>query len=97
LTTEPVMRQFLQLDADLSTVAGMCQQAKAFLDSASAAMAKALRAAGAAMPDAELSAVSELHIRLACSLASGASGRLDTRDDAAVREYARKHLAPLVW
>ncbi|MCV7259707.1 TetR/AcrR family transcriptional regulator [Mycobacterium shimoidei] len=97
LTTEPVMRQFLQLDADLSTVAGMCQQAKAFLDSASAAMAKALRAAGAAMPDAELSAVSELHIRLACSLAQVPSRRLDTRDDAAVREYARKHLAPLVW
>lgn len=97
LTTEPVMRKFLRLDADLLSVAGVYQEAKAFLDSASTAMAKALRAAGATMPDAELLAVSELHIRLATSLAQVPTEVLDARDDATVREYARKHLAPLVW
>jgi AcrR family transcriptional regulator len=97
LTTEPVMRKFLQLDADLTSVAGVYQEAEAFLNNASLAMAKALRAAGAIMPDAELQAVSELHIRLACSLAQVPTKVLDARDDDAVREYARKHLAPLVW
>lgn len=97
LTTEPVMRKFLRLDADFTPVAGMYQEAKAFLDSASTAMAKALRAAGATMPDGELLAVSELHIRLASSLAHVPTRLIDTRDDDAVREYARKHLAPLVW
>lgn len=97
LTTEPVMRKFLQLDADLMAVPGIFAEAEAFLDSASAAMAKALRAAGAAMPDHDLAAVAELHIRLACSLAQVPSKVLDVGDDAAVRAYARTHLAPLVW
>ncbi|OBI44583.1 TetR family transcriptional regulator [Mycobacterium kyorinense] len=97
LTTEPVMRKFLQLDAELMAVPGIFAEAEAFLDSASAAMAKALRAAGAAMPDHDLAAVAELHIRLACSLAQVPSKVLDVSDDAAVRAYARTHLAPLVW
>lgn len=97
LTTEPVMRKFLQLDAELLAVPGIFAEAEAFLDSASAAMAKALRAAGAAMPDHDLAAVAELHIRLACSLAQVPSKVLDVSDDAAVRAYARMHLAPLVW
>lgn len=97
LTTEPVMRKFLQLDGDLTSMAGVYQEAEAFLDNASLAMAKALRAAGATMPDAELVAVAELHIRLACSLAQVPTKVLDADNGAAVRAYARKHLAPLVW
>ncbi|ORV09635.1 TetR/AcrR family transcriptional regulator [Mycobacterium celatum] len=97
LTTEPVMRKFLQLDSDLTAVAGVYQEAQAFLDNASLAMAKALRAAGATMPDDELLAVAELHIRVACSLAQVPTKVLDASDDDAVRAYARKHLAPLVW
>lgn len=96
LTTEPVMRRFLRLDTDFTAVAGAYDQAPAFLHHASSAMAKALRAAGATMPDADLLSVAELHIRLACSLAQMPSPALDVNDDDAVREYARKHLAPLV-
>jgi AcrR family transcriptional regulator len=96
LTGEPIMRRFLQLDGDLTAMTGMFDEAEEFLQSASAAMAKGLRAAGATMPDAELLAVSELHIRLACSLAQVRTPVLDVTDDAAVRAYARKHLAPLV-
>jgi AcrR family transcriptional regulator len=95
LTAEPVMRRFLRLDGDLS--AGMYDEAEEFLESASAAMARALRAAGATMPDADLLAVSELHIRLAGSLAQVRTPVLDVGDDGAVRSYALKHLAPLVW
>ena len=96
LTGEPIMRRFLQLDGDLTAMTGMFEEAEEFLQSAAAAMAKGLRAAGATMPDAELLAVSELHIRLACSLTQVRTPVLDVTDDAAVRAYARKHLAPLV-
>jgi AcrR family transcriptional regulator len=99
LTGEPIMRRFLQLDGDLSlsTLSGMFDVAKEFLESASAAMAKALRAAGATMPDDDLLAVCEVHIRLAASLAQVRTPVLDVTDDDAVRTYARQHLAPLVW
>lgn len=97
LTGEPIMRRFLQLDGDLTAMTGMFDEAEEFLESASAAMAKALRAAGATMPDNDLLAVSELHIRLACSLAQVRTPVLDVTDDDAVRAYAQKHLAPLVW
>lgn len=97
LTSEPVMRKFLRLDDDLTALSGMYQQAEVFLDSASAAMAKALRAAGATMPDADLHAVAELHIRVACSIAQVPTSVLDAHDDAAVRGYARRFLASLVW
>jgi AcrR family transcriptional regulator len=97
LTGEPIMRRFLQLDGDMSAMTGMFGEAKAFLESASTGMAKALRAAGAEMPAEDLLAVCELHIRLAASLAQVRSSALDVTDDDEVRAYARKHLAPLVW
>ena len=97
LTTEPVMRRFLRLDSDFTAVAGAYHEVQTLLSSASAAMAKALRAAGATMPDADLLAVAELHIRLASSLAQVPTPVLDVTDDDAVRAYARQHLAALVW
>lgn len=97
LTSEPVMRRFLRLDGDLTVMAGMFDEAEEFLQSASAGMAKGLRAAGATMPDADLLAVCELYIRLATSLAQVRTPVLDVRDDDAVRAYALAHLAPLVW
>jgi AcrR family transcriptional regulator len=96
LTGEPVMRRFLQLDGDFTATAGMLDEARVFLVSASTAMAKALRSAGATMPDSDLLAVAELHIRLAASLVQVSSPVLDVTDDNAVTAYARTHLAPLV-
>jgi AcrR family transcriptional regulator len=96
LTTEPAMRRFLQLDGDTTMSAGMREAAEQFLESASAAMASALRKAGATMADPELLAVAELYIRLATSLAQINSRVLDTDDIAAVRLYAQRHLAQLV-
>ncbi|MCV7382379.1 TetR/AcrR family transcriptional regulator [Mycolicibacter longobardus] len=97
LTTDPVVRKLLRLDAGVPTMAGMYQEAEVFLDSASTAMAKALRAAGATMPDEDLVAAAELHVRLAASIAQVPTSVLDARDEAAVRAYAKKFLAPLVW
>ncbi|MBO0679190.1 TetR/AcrR family transcriptional regulator [Mycolicibacterium sp. S2-37] len=96
LTGEPVMRRFLQLDGDFTAMTGMFDEARTFLTSAGTAMAKALRAAGATMSDADLLAVCELHIRLAASLVQVTTDVLDVTDDDAVTAYARTHLAPLV-
>jgi AcrR family transcriptional regulator len=96
LTTDPTMRRFLQLDGDVTVSAGMREAAEQFLASASAAMAKTLRAAGATMGDSDLLAVAELHIRVATSLAQVSTHVLDTTDDEAVRRYARQHLAQLI-
>lgn len=96
LATDPVMRRFLQLDGDFTATADMVDEARLFLASAAKAMAKAMRAAGAAMPDADLLAVCDLHIRLATSLVQVRTGTLDVDDDEAVSRYARAHLAPLV-
>jgi AcrR family transcriptional regulator len=96
LTGEPVMRRLLQLDGDFTATAGMFDEARVFLMSAAGALAKALRAAGATMPDRDLLAVAELHIRLAASLVQVGSDVLDVTDDDAVAAYARTYLAPLV-
>ena len=143
LTTMPVLRQFLHLDAGTVIVVGMVDEdgehvavlnvgdsrvylfaagelrrltedhslvetlvakkiyvvddAQDFLVVAARAMAEGLRLAGAQMPDAHLQAVAELHIRLACSFAQVPTVVLDVDDQEAVRDYARRHLAPLVW
>lgn len=91
------MRRFLQLDGDFTATTGMFDEARMFLVSAATAMAKALRAAGATMPDDALLAVCELHIRLAASLVQVSTPVLDVTDDDAVTRYARTYLTPLVW
>ncbi|MBB2989539.1 AcrR family transcriptional regulator [Mycolicibacterium iranicum] len=96
LTGEPVMRRFLQLDGEFAATTEMVNEARLFLVSAATAMAKALRAAGATMPDDELLAVAELHIRLAASLVQVDTDTLDVDDDDAVARYAETYLAPLV-
>lgn len=96
LRGEPVMRRFLQLDGDFTATTGMIDEARLFLLSAATAMAKGLRAAGATMPEDDLQAVAELHIRLATSLVQVDTPALDVTDDEAVTAYARKHLAPLI-
>lgn len=97
LTGEPVMRRFLQLDGNFTATTGMFDEARMFLVSAATAMAKALRAAGATMPDDALLAVCELHIRLAASLVQVSTPVLDVTDDDAVTRYARTYLTPSVW
>lgn len=96
LTGEPVMRRFLQLDGEFTATIEMVAEARLFLVSAATAMATALRAAGATMPDDALLAVAEVHIRLATSLVQVNTAVLDVTDDDAVARYARTYLAPLV-
>ncbi|BBY34630.1 TetR family transcriptional regulator [Mycolicibacter minnesotensis] len=97
LISDPVVRKLLRLDAGVPMMAGMYREVEVFLDSASGAMAKALRAAGATMPDEELVAAAELHVRLAASIAQVPTSVLDPGDEQAVSAYATKYLAPLIW
>ncbi|MGV9858732.1 TetR/AcrR family transcriptional regulator [Gordonia sp. NPDC003425] len=56
-----------------------------------------LRAAGASMPDEDLRLVAETQFRLITSFALTKSHALDIDDPQAVRRYAEKFLAPMIW
>jgi TetR/AcrR family transcriptional regulator len=56
-----------------------------------------LRRSGATMPDDELNIVAELMMRVAYTYILNPGGNLDMTDDAAVHDYARRYLAPLVY
>jgi TetR/AcrR family transcriptional regulator len=60
-------------------------------------IAGSLRRSGVTMPDEDLNAVSEILYRLAVSLLLNPEGQLDTFDSRAVRRYAERYLARLVW
>lgn len=60
-------------------------------------VAATLRHSGAEMPEEDLLAVSEILIRVAMSLMLLPHGQLDSTDPAAVRRYAERYLARLVW
>ncbi len=60
-------------------------------------VASTLRRSGATMPDHELHVVAELMMRVAYTYILNPGGHLDMTDDAAVRSYATRYLAPLVY
>lgn len=59
-------------------------------------VARTLRRSGATMPDHELHVVAELMLRIAYTYLLNPFGSVDMTDDAQVRGYAAKYLAPLV-
>ncbi|MFL6159750.1 MAG: TetR/AcrR family transcriptional regulator [Marmoricola sp.] len=60
-------------------------------------VATTLRTSGATMPEAELNVVAELMMRVAYTYILNPGGNLDMTDDRAVRDYATRYLAPLVY
>ncbi|HEY9312383.1 helix-turn-helix domain-containing protein [Williamsia sp.] len=56
-----------------------------------------LRAAGASMPEPDLRMAAETQFRLVSSFAVTSSFALDIDDADAVRAYAAKFLAPMIW
>ncbi|MGC4933258.1 hypothetical protein ACLQ3C_06205 [Gordonia sp. DT30] len=49
------------------------------------------------MPEPDLRLVAEILFRLVTSFATTSSHAIDVDDDDALREFATKFLAPLVW
>jgi TetR/AcrR family transcriptional regulator len=96
LTREiPLLARLAQTEPELVTAAGAASHSSLVLGSA-ARVAATLRRAGATMPDADLATVSELMLRVSWTFLLNPQGTLDVGDDAQVRAYARRYLAPLV-
>jgi AcrR family transcriptional regulator len=96
LTREiPLLARLAQTEPDVVTAAGAASQSSLVLGSADR-VAATLRRAGATMPDGELLEVAELMLRLSWTYLLNPRGGLDVTDESAVRDYARRYLAPLV-
>jgi AcrR family transcriptional regulator len=96
LTREiPLLARLAETEPELVTAAGAVSHSSLVLRSA-ARVAATLRRAGATLPDDELETVAELMLRLAWTYLLNPRGRLDVDDEAQVRDYARRYLAPLV-
>lgn len=59
-------------------------------------IARTLRRCGADLPDADLADVADILLRVAVGIIMFPTDRLDTSDDAAVRDYAARYLVPIV-
>lgn len=64
---------------------------------AAAQVATTLRRSGVTMSDEDLAAVAEILVRIAVSVMLNPQGQLDITDQDAVRRYAERYLARLVW
>lgn len=96
LTREiPLLARMVETEPEIITGAGAKSHSSLVLGTADQ-VAKTLRRSGATMPDDELHVVAELMLRLAYTYLLNPRGNLDLTDDTAVRDYARRYLAPLV-
>jgi AcrR family transcriptional regulator len=91
----PLLARLVETEPEIITGVGGGSHTSPILDSADQ-VARTLRRSGATMPDDELHVVAELMLRLAYTYLLNPHGHLDLADDAAVRDYARRYLAPLV-
>lgn len=97
LTREiPLLARMVETEPEIITGAGANSHSSIVLGTADQ-VARTLRRSGATMPDDELHVVAELMLRLAYTYLLNPRGNLDLTDDDAVREYARRYLAPLVF
>ena len=96
LTREiPLLARLAETEPEMITAAGAASHSSLVLGSAER-VAATLRRSGATMPDDELHVVAELMLRLAYTYLLNPRGNLDLSDEAAVRTYAARYLAPLV-
>lgn len=97
LTREiPLLARLAESEPDVVTAAGTASQSTLVLGSATR-VAATLRRSGATMPDDELHTVAELMLRVSWTYLLNPHGGLDVTDEDAVRDYARRYLAPLVY
>ncbi len=96
LTREiPLLARLAQTEPDVITAAGALSHSSLVLGSA-ARVAATLRRSGATMPEEDLQTVAELMLRVSWTYLLNPRGGLDVTDEAAVRAYAGRYLAPLV-
>jgi AcrR family transcriptional regulator len=96
VSTIPLVRRLVDSEPDM--LFGLNNSTNGLpIRRASEMVAHSLRRSGATMSDQDLQAVSEILIRLTQSLLLNPDGQLDTSDPVAVRAYAQRYLARLVW
>lgn len=97
LTREiPLLARLVESEPEIITGVGGASHSSLVLGTARQ-VAHTLRRSGATMPQDELLVVAELMLRVAYTYLLNPAGSLDATDDAAVRDYARRYLAPLVF
>ncbi len=96
LSTIPLVRRIVDSEPEL--LFGLNNSTNGLpIRRASDMVAGSLRRSGVTMSEEDLQAVSEILIRLTQSLLLNPDGQLDTSDPAAVRRYAERYLARLIW
>ncbi len=86
------------LDSEPEALLGLAAQSRgAPMLVASELVATSLRRTGVTMSEEDVRAVSEILIRLTMSILLNPDGQLDISDTDAVRRYAERYLARLVW
>ncbi|MET3961314.1 TetR/AcrR family transcriptional regulator [Marmoricola sp. OAE513] len=96
LTREiPLLARLVETEPEIITGIGGATPTSAVLGSAHR-VARTLRRSGATMPEEELYVVAELMLRIAYTYMLNPHGTVDMTRDDAVRDYARRYLAPLV-
>jgi TetR/AcrR family transcriptional regulator len=97
LTREiPLLARLVESEPEIITGVGGATQTSTVLGSAHR-VAETLRRSGATMPNDELHVVAELMLRIAYTYMLNPHGAVDMTDDKAVRAYAAKYLASLVY
>ena len=97
LTREiPLLARLVETEPEIITGVGGSTGTSTILGSAHR-VAQALRRSGATMPEHELHVVAELMLRIAYTYMLNPLGTVDMTDDVAVRDYAGRYLAPLVY
>ncbi|MGW5075060.1 TetR family transcriptional regulator [Rhodococcus sp. NPDC004095] len=92
----PLVARILESEPEL--ILGLTNRTDgAPITQAAAQVAVTLRRSGVTMSDEDLTAVSEILVRIAVSLMLNPQGQLDISNQEAVRQYAERYLVRLVW
>ncbi|MGV9712925.1 TetR/AcrR family transcriptional regulator [Gordonia sp. NPDC003424] len=95
ITDDPLMHRLVLTDAEMKDITSAVTSL--FIDMVTDRVAATLRAAGAEMPDVELTHAVELHVRLVISFLEFPASEPERQTAEAVRDLAATYLAPMIW
>ncbi len=96
ISKDPLMHRLVIDDAEMRAIMSSSVTAM-FIDVVTARTVRALRSVGANRPDDELHEAVEIIVRLVISQLETPATDPGRQEPEYVREYARRHLAPMIW
>lgn len=93
---DPLMHRLVIDDAEMKAIMSSSVTAM-FIDVVTARTVRALRSVGATRPEEELHEAVEIVVRLVISLLESPATDERRQEPEYVREFARRHLAPMIW